>query len=372
MHESAELLNWVRNLYDWLGVEHHAPGANIQQRLASSKMAFESSWWEFLPLERESIVDALFRAYCWTCAVGTVHPDQAVYATFRSELGLGTSPASHPVHDPRYSAAYTSVTSVVNRIVAIYADATSDNLVHDVEQAEEARDWAADLLSPVGIDVAKLARLGPAAINALLGMLAAVETRVRTFQRHPEGMPRVRFALPRAEPLLLQAQLAVESPEQRLHVFRSVLDNFNTLYGVGNLSNPAPGASRASQAMIVRDAVAVTKRSSAFSSFAGLPIEEQQHAATRARTILFTTCQEFATSRELADASRVTHEFLSLLLPHHMRRDFSEVRNEFPTVWLHSLAHAASSPPEISDRKARRYYGTTARAWEARRSAAGL
>ena len=76
MHESAELLNWVRNLYDWLGVEHHAPGANIQQRLASSKMAFESSWWEFLPLERESIVDALFRAYCWTCAVGTVHPDQ--------------------------------------------------------------------------------------------------------------------------------------------------------------------------------------------------------------------------------------------------------------------------------------------------------
>ncbi|BGP42460.1 hypothetical protein JCM10449v2_006465 [Rhodotorula kratochvilovae] len=351
MHGSEQLLTWLQEIYDWL-VAFSAPGytpdAAVKTQLEESKAAFFSTWWEFLPAERESIVDVLLARYCWMCAVGSIQVDTVLYIQLRGEAGVAPVPM-HPVHDPVHPAAYGYVHTIVGRIVALYANTTSDNLVHDVEQAEEARQWADNLLCPMGLDPVKVGRLEPAACDRLVSMLSSVERRLGTLQRAPAGMPAVQLALPNAESLLLQAQLAVRTPERRAHLFRNFLSSFSILYAVGNSSNPAPVSIKFAQAKIMSDAVQTTKGPTALTHFIQLPVALQQHAVTRAREILVTTCRDFAERKELPDASRIP--------------------NPMP---LNSLARAPTPLQQISDRKARRYYGTTARAWEARRAAGGL
>ncbi|BGP50692.1 hypothetical protein JCM10450v2_006617 [Rhodotorula kratochvilovae] len=329
MTESEQLLDCVKHIYSWL-ISFHSPfpsnQADARQQLRDSHTVFTLTWGELLPSEREGVVHHLLAAYCTTCVAGVVDIS------------------------PPHVDAHRRIEDTVERVADIfYAEMGRNGLTRQERKArsDAATRWVQSFLGPPGVTVNKVRRMQLLAIMSL-----------------EESLGR----------LLEQLTLSGESPQHRFGTFHNLLLHFIQLYSASNLFHNGSGQFQAQQAALMATASRSTKSEVALQHFSSLSVQQQHIVVTHARMGLYACCREFDMTRNLPDAVRVVRASLprtrssnryhpdlfvrELALP-GTAAAASPTSSE-PALTVNSLAH-------ISDRKARRYYGTTTRAWMAGR-----
>ncbi|BGP42518.1 hypothetical protein JCM10449v2_006529 [Rhodotorula kratochvilovae] len=353
MTESEQLLDCVKHIYSWL-ISFHSPfpsnQADARQQLRDSHTVFTLTWGELLPSEREGVVHHLLAAYCTTCVAGVVDISPVIYLSLCERVCL-----RHGQSQPHVDA-HRRIEDTVERVADIfYAEMGRNGLTRQERKArsDAATRWVQSFLGPPGVTVNKVRRMQLLAIMSLEESLGRLLEQLTVQERAGEQPPsRGLDLLPSADTALSHAQLSGESPQHRFGTFHNLLLHFIQLYSASNLFHNGSGQFQAQQAALMATASRSTKSEVALQHFSSLSVQQQHIVVTHARMGLYACCREFDMTRNLPDAVRV------LALP-GTAAAASPTSSE-PALTVNSLAH-------ISDRKARRYYGTTTRAWMAGR-----
>ncbi|BGP50618.1 hypothetical protein JCM10450v2_006537 [Rhodotorula kratochvilovae] len=373
MASSNILLDCALHVYDWFIAVPRAdkPEAAMirhpedRQTLEAMKTALANETWQrLLPLEREAAVDRLLGAYCKMCATGNFDIQPIVEPGLYTALGV--------LNDPDPLATYNRLSAIVSRILGLYQ-------IHaGAEDAQAAREWAHAFLSVGGVSAPKAMRLPLTTLIGIEETVAALEQRLLNHAVEGRALPPAHPTLTPAKNLIAQAQFAHQTAHERFLLFRGLLRSFPQLYAPTNRFSYVPEPKKASEEQVVLHAEREIQGPMAPEHFASLSFGQQSYAIANARQQLYAACLALAQYQWLPDASTLTHGlFQSILHPHLYApaptvQDAPEPGSATNPHVIESLAHAASSLRQISERKARRYYGTSARAWEARRSAGGL
>ncbi|BGP42442.1 hypothetical protein JCM10450v2_006538 [Rhodotorula kratochvilovae] len=370
MRNGEVLRGWLNQIYDWFAAlnQNHAD----DYELDCARRAFALTWWEFLPAERERIVDQLLLEYCRACTFG-FDVDKVMYAPIRRGSGCSEAPASVRDASRRETQVithsdnerYNELHALVQPIANMYRDANSGNRLLDGENAEEAEHWRQEVLSPPGISPDKLDRMGPAGFNDLVRQLKEAEQRLKI--AGSANLPEATKGLPHDEDLLTWAEIASTSAPQRFFFFRTIFSGFAAVYSTRNGRNEAGAHQKEEQARVVARALQLVSSTATIQRFESLSAMAQQEVVGNTRAALLNTCRSLFTSKRLLNVTLLMQPIFHSLGLHP-----GPAGSASNPLVLESLAHSATSLGEISDRKARRYYGTTARAWQARRSAGGL
>ncbi|BGP42439.1 hypothetical protein JCM10449v2_006444 [Rhodotorula kratochvilovae] len=380
------LLGWSQQVYNWFIAVHAGlkPDAAMLRHqddvraLEASRDALPGEWPGLLPLERHAVVDRLLQAYCVMCAHGGFDIEAILHPNLLVSVGIlyGVGEDAQATLDW-----YHRLRSTVSRIVVLYQ--TSVNLPGDGDKAAR---WANILLGSYGITVHKVARLPESALAAIDSSLAETEHRLQTFAAEGQTLPPANQALFPPDVLLVRAQTQAQPAAARFESFRSLLHSVTELYSVHNRFSFVPEAQKAAQEAEMLRAAETMLAPTAQPHYESLSLEQQVRVIITGRRELQETAHALAQYQWLPDAAQVTHTlFQPLLHPHipvsanlhvvHEPGSAAGAPHDFdahtPLV-LESLAHApAAGLRRISERKARRYYGTTARAWEARGAGRG-
>ncbi|BGP50620.1 hypothetical protein JCM10450v2_006539 [Rhodotorula kratochvilovae] len=389
MHNGNTLLAAAEQVYVWL----MAPGERLpleqlpstpsveRQQLGDARALLSTTWWNMLPLEREDKVDGLLEAYCTVCAGGSFDRDQILFNNVPAGPELGRRiPAER--HDEL--ALLGGVRATVDSITLLYKYTANPDLIHVASEVKAANTWSHRFLAD--LPLSRAARMGAPALFALVSELKAIEQALEATAMQHRALPLVANTLPDGENALARAQLAGQSGEDRFRILSRLLTAFVKLYSASNTRHHVSMAQKAREEAIVAAAVRLTENETSRTHFKSLSVDQQNYVISNARTLLYRAGGDLALHNTLPAATGVTHEVFQPLLHPHLdvpsETPDNMVGSAHPRVrlpilelqlgTLHSLAHDASASRQISDRKARRYYGTTARAWEAGKATGGL
>ncbi|BGP42443.1 hypothetical protein JCM10449v2_006448 [Rhodotorula kratochvilovae] len=355
MHNGNTLLAAAEQVYVWL----MAPGERLpleqlpstpsveRQQLGDARALLSTTWWNMLPLEREDKVDGLLEAYCTVCAGGSFDRDQILFNNVPAGPELGRRIPAHFVQERHDELALLGgVRATVDSITLLYKYTANPDLIHVASEVKAANTWSHSELK-------------------------AIEQALEATAMQHRALPLVANTLPDGENALARAQLAGQSGEDRFRILSRLLTAFVKLYSASNTRHHVSMAQKAREEAIVAAAVRLTENETSRTHFKSLSVDQQNYVISNARTLLYRAGGDLALHNTLPAATGVTHEVFQPLLHPHLDVP-SETPDNMQLGTLHSLAHDASASRQISDRKARRYYGTTARAWEAGKATGGL
>ncbi|GAA5836400.1 hypothetical protein JCM9279_000380 [Rhodotorula babjevae] len=194
MHDSAHLLTCLSSIFEWLGEASAGPRAEgVRRALQHSRDTFEEVWRDYLPTEREEVVEQLLVRVCRSYCMGTVNANKISYSHIDTLVRAGHAPQDSLSPQLGVEAARQVMISV-NKIVAVF----NANLAHPAaadEQADRAIKWADALEGPSGITAHKLVRLGRAGARIVTGMLAEIARRAEAAARRGVSLRDVEVAL---------------------------------------------------------------------------------------------------------------------------------------------------------------------------------
>ncbi|BGP50604.1 hypothetical protein JCM10450v2_006523 [Rhodotorula kratochvilovae] len=107
--------------------------------------------------------------------------------------------------------------------------------------------WEAQLFGPYGITRPKVARLGEGTPEAVVDALEKLAAHLAEEAAGAAGIPPVQ-SLPNAEHILLCAQLKTQSAEDRYHVYSLLIDDLTKLYSPRNTTSMAEPQQQKAQA----------------------------------------------------------------------------------------------------------------------------
>ncbi|BGP50593.1 hypothetical protein JCM10450v2_006512 [Rhodotorula kratochvilovae] len=358
--EREELLPRLGQIYGWLG---RASGLTDLQRtsLRQVQTSLAATWPRLLPLERAEVFDLVLGEFCAALARGSVN-------------------VANNNSDQREQA-FGEIQSRVQQIKSLYEPSGSS-----------ADAWADEFCSFGGISKSKLQRVSGVTLEALKRVMDGVLEDVRS------APVRVgRLAPPSADTVLFHAQSIAQTANSRFRVFLLLLRSIRSVYAVNVAENRSPLELKTSEFEHVAGAVEFVTAETTKELFERLPTKRQVLDVDNARTMVFATCEELTRRLALPSSVPLMYSLTASLrpstpgyngtLPAHTRpalpRPHAHARNRShdepvpgPTsapssshaTEQESLAHGGAA---ISDRKARRYYGTSAAAWANGRQAFG-
>ncbi|BGP50634.1 hypothetical protein JCM10450v2_006553 [Rhodotorula kratochvilovae] len=342
MHESAQLLAWTDKLYSWF-IERFTK-VRLQRGKFARKASIETAWarvreaWpELLPFEREETVDILLTQFCSAFGTGQWEDDAILFAELSDRIGFYREDPGHSSGGA--NAAWDKISEVVASIADLYEHGP---LHHDATR------WGVGFLAKEGACFAKIARMAPEEKDILHRELEGALNNLKAIARRHEPLPVPDTYLPVADDAIARAQVAAQSAEDRFHIMSLLLENVPTLYKAPRVPRPGVTLSLIEQSAAADKVVGVLKGHRALAHFESLSVDQQLRVIHHARGQFVEACEQLVMYTSLPDPDSLN------------------------PLEVESLAHAAASSRQISDRKARRYYGTTARAWEARQAAGGL
>ncbi|BGP42454.1 Osmotic growth protein [Rhodotorula kratochvilovae] len=314
-HDAAQLLSWIQELYDWL-VPCVPSGRNShhdRRDLGVMKERMGVLWPLFLPSERTEAVDRVLAVYCDCKAGEPFKPSEVKYNAMVAELGYIER------ERPLSPAGMQANMTLQQQRWRVDQHFHGGGLVEHSPLVQATRRWATLLTDSSGVGLDKLKRLDDETI-------AALEVKVE--------------ALPTADALLAEAQLETQSPEDRFQIFALLLGDLVKLYASRQSNNYLIMSHVQEEVRLIRGAAKAVEGKRAVDHFESLAVEQQERVMVNARA-------------EVIAIDRIVGPLLN---PHlHVGSA------EHPLV-VESLAHAHAGRG-ISDRKARLYYGTSARAW---------
>ncbi|BGP50605.1 hypothetical protein JCM10450v2_006524 [Rhodotorula kratochvilovae] len=378
MHDADTLLGCLDAIYDWLLIGSQSSRSNtprgrikgIAHMLRDSATAFRLNWGAFLPSERERIIDNLLSAFCTMCTSLDFDVQSVVYVNLCEAVGASGLLARRG--SQAHEAAYARVRAAVEHIIGLYQRVSAAS-IHKQSQAEEAAHWAGTFLGPAGLTGLKALRMDLRGLDALA---ISLEQRRDALQRTETGgfpLPFPRDVLPDAQHSIANAEIVAQSADDRMAALRRLLGYFVELYSPANHARLASSTSfhDSAQSGTMVDAAETLSRGTSLQHFAALSLMQQHGVVKNARSALYAVCEELRQQRMLPDAATVAHGLFQPILNPDLREEPGEGTQARPLV-LESLAHTANALRQISDRKAQRYYGTSASAWQARSAAGGL
>ncbi|BGP42511.1 hypothetical protein JCM10450v2_006610 [Rhodotorula kratochvilovae] len=305
--EQALLLRSLAALYGWL-----IPAAIRTLRKASRDYhgaiaTFQKQWASLMPHERTDAVDLLLSAYCGSIA---------------TELADTIADRIH---------------AIAEFCRARFPDAPS---------SQYTTEWEELIAGPAGLDVNKVRRMDDTMAEAVLRVLDRLLLGLRT------GRAGLR-KLESADTVLIIAHFDSQPADTRFERLHQFLRDIGNLWS-GHLLASAP------EVVALRTAEASLATPHSRQLFTALSPPQQFYAIYNARKIVFAACEGRAQSDELPSLNEALHDFFQPLL-------HPQVSAAFPVSKPPPATFASLSHGRISDRKARRYYGTTARAWAAGR-----
>ncbi|BGP50601.1 hypothetical protein JCM10450v2_006520 [Rhodotorula kratochvilovae] len=328
LHDRQELLTQVIAVYDWLRANAGGHNDPIKRDLFRARAGVEKQWGMMLPQEREEAVDLVLGAYC--TARGHGDDEWKGWVKTRAvneEIGYQGAPMQSPAEG---RAAVATIQKHVKAVEEFFGE-----VARTAANSESLKVWSEEFFGPDGINATKLRRVEAKTCEAMLPILDKVK--------------------PSAYTLLFEAHLATQSSEDRFHLCCVLLEDLVRLYR-GHFASEE-------QLDHLKSALDQLEQDHSLAHFATLPREQQNHVVHLGRSVLYEACQYRETHAALPDARTITHHFFGALL----NRDLVHGGARNPIA----LAALGRALRQISDRKARRYYGTTARAWIAGRAGAG-
>ncbi|BGP50686.1 hypothetical protein JCM10450v2_006611 [Rhodotorula kratochvilovae] len=327
--EQAALLTQLTTLYTWFGPL--AKGVrNAKRDLGNASTIIPQEWPLMLPHEREAAVQALLGEYCSARGTGTLNGAAVMYRALFQRIGFAWE---HCRSNGSAADAIVTILQRVRSLEAVYRQASLG--VSNVARMQAFASWEQTLFSPAGIITVKVQRLNGPVLKTLLANLDHLLRKLQ--EMPPDDLPMPDIFLPSADTLFILAHLAAGSTDDR---FRRLRDLFNGIVAlVFAPSSTVPDLQRRS----VLSARGSLAQPHSAQHFAALSPARQFFAVNSACKLLFSACERMELDRKLPNVDQLpTHE--------------------------DSLAHPQRN---ISDRKARRYYGTTSRAWTAHRAGMG-
>ncbi|KPV74081.1 uncharacterized protein RHOBADRAFT_45377 [Rhodotorula graminis WP1] len=291
MHDAAHLLACLSLIFEWLEEASSGPQAeHDRQSLQNSRAKFEEVWPDYLPTEREEVVEQLLIRLCRSYCMGFVNTNTSAYSHINSLVQAGHAPSDSL--SPRASAnAALKIKLEVTKIVVVFY-AKVDEPVTNGERAARAIKWAAGLVGPSGITAAKLARLGQAGALIVTGMLAEIARRAEAAGRQHASLPNVEVPLPSADGLIKQAQMRTQLASSRFDHYVRLLRATGLLYSVDNGSNMTAAADKLTESTFMSSHVRLVE--TADLDFARvLKPEQRQRVVDHARDVVYQVCADF-------------------------------------------------------------------------------
>ncbi|BGP50617.1 hypothetical protein JCM10450v2_006536 [Rhodotorula kratochvilovae] len=376
MHAADGLLSQLEEICTWFPSESpptrtsssRGRVARAAETPRDSASAFRENWDELLPSERERAVDKLLAAFCELCTSPSVDVQSISYANISEAIGATGPLASRRTQ--AHEGAYGRVGEAVEGIVALYQGGSLYS-IHTFSRAKEVSTWAKAFLSAAGFSREKAMRMDVKGVEALAGALELRQKGLEESGASGFPLPSPRN-LPNVDVCIARAEVVAHSPADRMAALRRLLGDFTKLYSPANhFQQSASTSKRSREANTVSSAAAMLRGATPLRHFARLSPAQQYRVVKNARTELFAVCEALRENRGLPDASMIV-QTLFHPISHPELHEEPESHGEVRPLFLESLAHTATALRQISDRKAQRYYGTTARAWQARRAAGGL
>ncbi|GAA5892397.1 hypothetical protein JCM8208_005811 [Rhodotorula glutinis] len=329
-----------------------------QSRLDHLLGVVDSTYMDWLPLERDAVVDALLALLCETCAHGSLDlVSSASAVSLWSSLDVAKPPEEPVVNIPHV---WRHISDKVTWLARPYKSGIAN--------------WRRDFKNAVSPD--KLRRLDVHAQGILVECFDKRTQGLWVSGRPGTVLPRLP-SFPTADDCLADAQYDTQTVAARFYTYSHLLDLFARLYETKG------GA----DAVCARHTALETRKPVARQHFSLL--RDQEHAlVVRVRAALVQACHIYVGSVQRHAPNPLPpaeHYFRTLLQPlftvagaHLVAAErvlalssTSGNSSPLPGPQMHSLAHALGARHQISDHYCRRYYGTTARAWAARQGARG-
>ncbi|BGP42416.1 hypothetical protein JCM10449v2_006421 [Rhodotorula kratochvilovae] len=332
IHERTTLLTQLNELYAWL--RKSARGAHHKRNFESAQKSFTTDWPALLPHEREEAVDLLLSAYCRHCAEGEFDWAEIKFREVCEEIGY---------HGIENADAVKKAEGFVDAVVQLYRCSIGGEHLPAVER------WQGEFLGPEGLSRLKMQRIDQDLLDAILHQLHQLVEHLRAREILPPA-----HLLPSVDSVFAAAHVTTQSAEDRYQIFSLFVEHAVDLYRAPIGPHP-PNEEHVAH---MRTAVDTLARINSLVHFTNLPLAQQCGAVHHGRVTLFFAIEERETRAFLPPVNELTHRFFDpLLLPEY------RLGGAMNPLVAESLAH---SHRQISDHKARRYYGTTARAWAAR------
>ncbi|GAA5892533.1 hypothetical protein JCM8208_005844 [Rhodotorula glutinis] len=291
MHDSAQLLACMSSIFEWLGEASSGLQAeSVRQSLRYSRAKFEEVWCDYLPTEREEVVEQLLIRLCRSYCVGSVNANTIAYGHIDGLVRAGHTPTDSLSPHSSAQAAH-QIRLELRKIVAVFYAKVDDPVV-DGERAARAIKWAGGLLGPSGITALKLARLGRAGVLIVTGMVAEIARRAEAAGRQHVPLPDVEMALPSADGLLKQAQVRTQSASSRFDHYVRLLRATDLLYSVDNGSNMTATADKLNESTFMSSNIRLLTTADLDFTHKLTP-ERQQRVVDRARDVVYEACRGF-------------------------------------------------------------------------------
>ncbi|GAA5892452.1 hypothetical protein JCM8208_005825 [Rhodotorula glutinis] len=367
MHDQALLLSYVSKVYRDLAesAANRSSHANredvlrVVQSLKSSVDQLVAAWPTFSPPEAEAISDRLLAAACRSAVDGTLKSAEISYRRLVREVCA----VPRPEHEQLVHSAYTRIGLLVESICAMYSTAGEHS------QVQAADEWRTQVTSVVTHD--KLRRWGPRAAVDISQRIEAVEQILERRERAHEALFLPTHVLPSTDVLLHHAHLQTQTAQERRATFHGLLGDLVLLYSENNKSYHASAQHKEHEANTLYEAIQSRTTESADRLYHQLTPEQQQTAVDMTRSSVARSADTLHSTGELPPADLLAQAlFDPARPPPHPAVLPSTHSSQHPlqAATLQSLAraHAHADTPRLSDYYARKYYGTTARAWQAR------
>ncbi|GAA5892567.1 hypothetical protein JCM8208_005852 [Rhodotorula glutinis] len=362
MHTSNELFDAACAIFGWfLGAPDSStapPDSEATTRLASvfavdpakhdgverAHLEVCQNWHALSHEQQARVVDRLLVASCAQAYTGHLNPRSVTYAAL-------TSP---PVAPEAQEEELASVHSYIKLMV----DVIHDNYLArrtSQEAVRAAATWRREMLDDLTVD--SLHEMGIVPARLLGRMLVRIQEASEYEPKHKVARAHGQI-LVSPEDLIERAEAKARElapAERRFEDYKALVHAVLGLYSMSCRANPFPLERRSKMYNFLEGSLDEWTSPAAFEDFQLLepdreghpvlqqgarPEQHQEHVLSLTRSAVFAICCEFRTMRKLPKAKALAHEHAAASLSH-------------PTC-------------AISPRYAQRYYGTTARAWQAR------
>ncbi|BGP50592.1 hypothetical protein JCM10450v2_006511 [Rhodotorula kratochvilovae] len=341
-HDREYLLLQLTNVYTWLAATPVKRSVQLKRDMEVARLNFSKDWPLLLPQEREEAVDTVLGAFC--TARTTENLEWAADVKYRAlvvEIGfLSETPRTALASQVTFK----HIQEAVRAVEQVYGA-----VARTAENLNSFKMWAEPFFSPEGIAVKKLQRIDDATSDAVLAILWTVKERAERLHSAGERLPLLGEMLPSADALLAEAQRSTQSSDDRFELCCMLLEDLARLYKGHLASQEEPNH--------LEWALDMLKQDRSLEHFAALPHAQQGHVVHLGRTMLYEACEHRETKAVLPNASTITHLFFQALLHPDLKNPIA-------------VASLGRTLGQISERKAKRYYGTTARAWTRRAAGA--
>ncbi|GAA5836456.1 hypothetical protein JCM9279_000397 [Rhodotorula babjevae] len=367
MHDHSLLLSYVARVYRDLAesAATKSPHANredvlrVVKSLKSSADQLAATWPTFSPPEAEAISDRLLAAACRSAVDGTLKAAEIMY----SRLARDVCAVPRPEHEHLIHIAYDRIGGLVESICDMYSAAPGQS------QVPAAQEWKMQVAS--ALPLAMLRRWGPRAASDIAHRIGAVEQILKRRERAHEALFLAAHVLPSTDLLLHHAYLQAETAQQRCATYSGLLGDLVLLYSESNKSNHVSPQHKDAEATILYEAIQSRTTDAAQRLFHQLSPEQQQTAVDTTRASVAHSCDMLHRTAEPPSAALLAQQLFDPAAPHPDPTGLPlshGLQHSAHASTLQSLAraHAHADPPRLSDYYARKFYGTTARAWQAR------